>query len=170
MLNRCIVIIIGYLLLAGSVSGSTLYRFPNDALATCARKIREKDFSGAREAALQAPDGGTRDFLVGVASYRSSQWEDAARYLGRAENTFPLLADYALYYQAQALKNLTKNADALTPLQKLLKNYPDSPLIRAAESLRADTLYDSGNFPEALRAYQGFIEKYPAGRDSLAAL
>jgi soluble lytic murein transglycosylase len=170
MLSRSIVIITGFLLVAGSVSGSSLYRFPNESLTTCARKMKEKDYAAARDAALQAPEGGERDFLAGMASYRSAQWEDAARYLARAASAYPLLSDYALFYQAQALKKIDKNSDAIIPLQNLLKNYPDSPLLRAAEFLRAEILYDSGDFPGAFRAYQGFIEKYPSGQDALSAL
>ncbi len=169
MLSRCIAIILGFLLLAGSVSGS-LYHIPNDTLATCARQMKEKNYAAARDTALQAPEGGVRDFLAGIASYRSAQWEDASRYLARAVSGFPLLADYALYYQAQALKKLDKGNDALAPLQNLLNNYSDSPLLRTAEILRAEILYDSRDFPGALRAYQGFIEKYPSGSDALAAL
>lgn len=170
MLSRSIVTIISFLLLAGSVSGSSLYQFPNESLATCALKMKEKDYAAARDAALQSPEGGARDFLAGIASFRSAQWEDAALYLARAADGFPLLADYALFYQAQALKKLGKLSDAGAPLLNLLKNYPDSPLLRAAEFLRAEILYDSRDFTGARGAYQSFIEKYPSGQDALSAL
>ena len=41
--------------------------------------------------------------------------------------------------------------------------------MRPSQQLLANTLYDSGDFRNAYTAYQNFIEKFPAGADSLSA-
>lgn len=170
MLCRSLLVACSFLLLAGSVSGGNLSPLPDEALNVAAGKNRDKEYREAREAALRAPEGGKRDFLVGIDAYKLGLWEEAASYLGRAADSFPLLADYALYHQAQALRNLKRPADATVPLQRLLKSYPETPLLRAAELLRADLLNDGGDFAGAGKAYQDFIGKYPAGADALNAL
>ncbi|KAF0221898.1 MAG: soluble lytic murein [Geobacteraceae bacterium] len=159
-----------FLLLSVPAAGVNLYQLPDDALATAAAKLKAKEYKGARDAALNAIQSGARDFLAGIASSKLADWEVAATYLGRAAEGFPLLADYALYHQAQALYKLARYKEVPIPLQVLLKQYPDSPLVRSASLLIADALYENREFQEALTTYLKFIEKYPSGSDSLSAL
>jgi len=151
-------------------SGVNIYNLPDGFLTTAASKVVEKDFQGAMETAFKAPDSGIKDFLLGMALNRLGEWERSADYLGKATERFPLLADYAIYNRARALSRLARYPEALTNLVILLKYYPDSPLIRSAEKLQADTLFEMGSFPDALAAYEKFIEKYPSGTSSLEAL
>jgi soluble lytic murein transglycosylase len=170
MFSRLFIVSSFLLLLSVPASGVNIHQLPDDTLAAAASCIKTKDFRGAREAVLQAPPGGMRDFLLGMAASRMAEWEQAAEQLGKAAVSFPLLADYALYNRANALSQLGRYPEALAALQGLLKEYPDSPLFRSAGKLQADLLYDSGNFPDALASYEKFIEKYAAGPDALAAL
>jgi len=151
-------------------SGINLYPLPDDALIKASAHFRDKEYQAAREAALLAPKGGVRDVMLGMAASKLEQWEDAAGCLSRAAEGFPLLADYALFNQARALNKLGKHAEALVPLRKVLKNYPESSLVRGAALLLGNALYDSGDYKGALSAFGEFIEKYPAGTDSLSAL
>ena len=151
-------------------AGKPLYVFADKSLENAARQMKFRDYSGAAKLLRDAPAGGTRDFLQGMAAFRSSRWNEAADALGRAAATFPLLADYALADQATALHKGRRFAEAEAPLSRLLKNYPDSPLRRSAALLLADTYYETGQFEAARRAYQGFIETYPAGSDAVTAL
>ncbi len=154
-----------------SLPASALTLKPADeALAGAAHRMQAKDYRGAREAALNVNDRGSRAFLSGIAASRLEMWEEAAAQLAVAAESYPILADYALYYQGQALSELGRHDQALPPLYKVLKQYPDSRLARAAMILYADTLAAAGHTNEALQSYSGFLERYPAGNDSISAL
>lgn len=170
MLLRFIACAAFFLLLSVPAAGVNLYQLPDDYLASAAAKLKTRDYKGAREAALKAPQSGVRDFLAGMTSSKLDDWNEAATYLGKAAEGFPLLADYALYHQAQALHKLARYKEISAPLQALLKHYPDSPTGRSASLLLADALFENKEFQEALSAYLKFIEKYPSGSDSLLAL
>jgi soluble lytic murein transglycosylase len=170
MLFRLVSTITMLLLLTLPASGLNLYPLPDEALQKASARFRDKDYKGAREAALLAPNSAVRDFMLGMAATRLEQWQDAADYLARAADGFPLLADYSLYHQARALSKLGRYGESLALQQRALKNYPDSPLVRGAALLLGDTLFGSGDFKAALAAFDEFINKYPAGADSLAAL
>ena len=142
----------------------------DEALATAAGRMSVKDFRGARDAALKSNDKGPRAFLVGISSLRLELWQDAASQLAVAADAYPILADYALYNQGLALSKLGRFDEALPPLYKLLKQYPDSRLARAALILYGDTLAAGVHHKEALETYASFIERYPLGSDSISAL
>lgn len=142
----------------------------DEALAGAAHRMQAKDYRGAREAALNVTDRGSRAFLTGIAAQRLEMWEEAAAQLAIAAESYPILADYALYYQGQALSKLERHDQALQPLYKVLKQYPDSRLVRATMILYADSLSAAGHASEALQSYSTFVERYPAGSDSISAL
>jgi soluble lytic murein transglycosylase len=108
--------------------------------------------------------------MLGMSCVRLELWEEAAGQLAIAAASYPLLADYALYQQGVALAKLGRADQALPPLYKLLKQYPDSRLTRPAVLLYADTLAAGGYPKEALESYGTFLERYPSGSDSLSAL
>ncbi|HEX9022353.1 MAG TPA: transglycosylase SLT domain-containing protein [Geobacteraceae bacterium] len=132
--------------------------------------MKVKDYRGATESALKAQPGGARDFLLGMAAARLGEWEDTLKYLGKGAGPLPILADYSTYYSTLALYRLGRHAEALAELESFAKNYPESPLGRSADKLKADLLHDSGNIPAAATSYLAFIEKYPTGSDALEAL
>ena len=172
MRSRHIVTALFSLALLASVpaSGLTLSTSVDPGLATAAARMRARDYAAARDAAAQLPPGGARDLLLGMAAARAGEPETAAAVLGRAADTFPLLADYALLTQARSLHRLARFSEALPVLEKLVKEYPESTLNREAMLLYADTLADKGDFGTAIQAYQKFIERYPSGSDALSAL
>lgn len=142
----------------------------DEALTAAAGRMKVKDYTGARQAALKSNENGPKAFLLGMSNVHLEQWEEAASNFAIAAETYPVLADYALYYHGLALSKLQRWDEALTPLYKMLKEYPDSRLVRNAVILYADILA-SGNHPkEALESYSSFIERYPSGNDSISAL
>jgi soluble lytic murein transglycosylase len=159
-----------FLLLLSAQASGGIYNLPDDFLTAAASKMIEKDFQGAIESAVKAPDTGIRDFFLGMALNRLGEWEKSAQYLGKATERFPLLADHSLFNRASALFHLARYPEALRILKILLTDHADSPLVRPAQKLQADILFESGNFPEARDAYEKFIEKYPSGTNSLEAL
>jgi soluble lytic murein transglycosylase len=96
--------------------------------------------------------------------------DEAVPLLIEAEAKLPLVADYAALYQAEALQKLKKYPQAAGKAASLAKAYPASLLVRRSEKLYADILYQAGDNAGAFKAYQGFVEKYPAGADSVEAL
>ena len=142
---------------------------PDAALASAAARMKLKDYAGAREAALKSGAGGARAFLLGMSCLRLELWEEAASQLAVAAESYPILADYALYHQGAALGKLGRVDQALPPLFKLLKQYPESRLARPATLLYADTLAAGGYTRQALESYALFLERYPSGPDSLLA-
>jgi soluble lytic murein transglycosylase len=158
------------MLICVPASGVNIYTLPDGFLTAAASKMVEKDFQGAIESAVMAPDSGMRDFMLGMALTRLGEWEKSAEYLGKASERFPLLADYAVYNHASALSRLNRYPEALTIIQLFIRNFPDSPLGRPAKKLQADILFETGNFPGASDAYEKYIGEYPSGTNSLEAM
>lgn len=157
------------LLICGPSPAADLYTLPHEKLSCASLKIRQKDYAGAQADALQSTPGGVKDFLLGMTAAKQEKWDEAAQYLAKAADTLPLLADFALYNEAMALNKLARFDEALPPLQRMFRNFPDTPLFRSAAILQADILYGKNDFTAALASYQKFIEKYPVGTDALSA-
>lgn len=169
MLRHCLTSLVLLVTLSLQASAADLSPLPNDQLTLAARKLRQKSFSESRNAALASPQGGMRELILGVSALQMEDWPEAARHLAAAADTYPLLADYALFFEARALCKLAKPGEALAPLQRLAKDFPGSPLLRPAQLLYADTLFEGKNYKDAYAAYQRFIEKFPSGADALSA-
>jgi len=157
------------LLLPLPAAGSELRNSNGQQLSAAAAQLKLNNYSAAAQLAAEAPENGQRDLILGVAALKRGRNEDAAHLLGKAAGKYPLLADYALLYQAKALLQGSRPLEALQPLKTLLKEYPDSPLARRALQQQADILYNNGSYGEADSLYQKFIEKYAAGSDALHA-
>ena len=140
-----------------------------EQLSAAAEQMKLKNYSSAANLAAATPESGQRSLLAGVAALKGGRIDVAVPLLARAADSYTLLADYALYYQAKALLLQIKPVEAGTALQKLQKLYPDSPLARKALLLQADALFDSGNLAEAETLYLKFIEKFASGGDALQA-
>ena len=160
------------IVLSASIPASALNitKPADEALTAAAARMKVKDYQGARQAALKSNDQGARFFLLGMSSVHLELWEEAVKEMATAEEYYPILADYALYYQGLALTKLKRPDDALVPLYKMLKNYPESRLTRTAMALYADTMAEAGHDKEALESYTAFIDRYPSGSDSISAL
>ena len=142
----------------------------DDLLARAAARLREKNYTEAVQLAGRAADSPQRSLLLGVASLRAGRTEEALPLLAAAGTGLPLAADYAALYQAEALMKLGRHPQAAARTGGFAKEFPSSLLIRRAEKLHADILFESGDHAAALKAYQGFVEKYPSGSDSVEAL
>ena len=142
----------------------------DEPLTAAAARMKAKDYSGARNYALKSSENGPKAFLLGMSNMHLEQWQEAAGNFAQAADAYPILADYALYYHGLSLSKLGRFDEALTPLYKMLKEYPDSRLARNAVILYADTLASGEHPKEALESYSSFVERYPSGSDSISAL
>ncbi len=156
--------------LAIPASALNLTRLPDEALEAAARELQSRNFVKASTLAATAQAGGMRDFVFGIATYRQGRFNEAEPSFAQAAKSLPLLADYALHYQAQALVRLERPTEAITVLSGLLQAYPDTPLYRQALIQQADLLFEQRQYRQALASYQRFVEKYPSGNDSIQAL
>src|SRR5512133_199680 len=151
-------------------SPATFSSYADDLLAQAAAQFREKDYADAARIAQKAGDSPQRTFILGVSSLRMGNPEAGLPLLMEAELKLPLVGDYAALYQAEALLKLKRYPEAAGKAASLPKSYPASLLTRRAGKLYADILYEAGDHAAALKAYQGFVEKYPSGSDSVEAL
>jgi soluble lytic murein transglycosylase len=141
-----------------------------DSLDQAAALFRDKDYASAYSMAKKSGDSAQRTFMMGVAALKQGKADEAVVLLGEAEQKLPLLADYAAFFQAEALMKLKKFPDAAGKAASIAKAYPSSLLVRRSDKLTADIFYEAGEYANALKGYQGFVEKYPAGSDSVEAL
>jgi len=152
-----------------SVTAADVTNKPESPLIPAAAQLKLKNYSAALKLAAELPENGQRNLLMGIAEFRRGRNVEAAELLGKAVKSYPLLADYALYYQAEALRRAGRSPEAILTLKTLQKGYPDSPLRRKSLLLEADTLFESEEYGPAEPVYQKFIEQYPSGKDSLQA-
>ncbi len=142
----------------------------DDLLSRAAAQFREKRYDDAYSQAQKAPETPQRTFLLGVAALRSGKSDEAARLLADAERKLPLVGDYALLYQGEALLKGKRYAEAAAKAFALPKSYPGSQLVRRSEKLAADIFFEAADYKGALKLYLAFIERYASGGDSVDAL
>ncbi len=141
----------------------------DDFLNRAATQYREKDYGNSYTLAGKSADQTQRPFVRGMAALRLDKFEEAVTLLAEAEQKLPLVADYAAFYQAEALFKLKRYPAASAKVAAIATAFPASKLIRRAEKLGADILYEASDFKVALKAYQAFIEKYASGGDAVDA-
>lgn len=142
----------------------------DDFLSRASAQFREKEYGAAYDLARKAAESPQRTFLLGVTALRQGKPDEAVGLLADAERKLPLAGDYAALYQAEALLKLKKYTEAAAKAFSVQKTYPASPLVRRSEKLFADIFFEAGDYKGALRHYLAFVEKYPAGADSVDAL
>ncbi|MFZ2949768.1 MAG: transglycosylase SLT domain-containing protein [Desulfuromonadaceae bacterium] len=160
-----LMVLAGITLLAGTVVPSQA----DDYLNRAAAQYRDKDFGAAYASAEKSSDQAQRAFVRGMSALRLGKFEEAAALLADAEQKLPLIADYALFFQAEALLKLKKYPAASAKAASIQLLFPSSSLARRAEKLRADILYESGDYKGALTTYQSYMVKYPSGSDAVEA-
>lgn len=142
----------------------------DDLLPRAAAQFREKSYNDSFDLARKAAESPQRSFLAGVSALRSGKFEEALPLLAEAELKLPLTADYAVFYQAEALLKLKKYGEAAAKAGSFARIFPTSLLVRRAEKLYLDIFIAAGDCKGALKIAKTFGEKYPSGSDSVDAL
>lgn len=151
------------------LTGSPCSLQADDYLNYAAAQYRSGDFSGAYASTEKSSDQAQRSFVRGMAALRMDKFDEAATLLADAEQRLPLVADYAAYFEAEALLKLKRYPAAAAKAASVKAAFPSSRLVRLSEKLHADILYESCDYSGALKAYQSFIDKYPSGNDAVDA-
>lgn len=141
----------------------------DDYLNRAAAQYRDKDFGAAYTLAGRSSDQTHRAFVRGMAALRIEKYEEAAALLAEAEQKLPLVADYAAFFQAEALLKLKRYPAASAKAASIQVSFPASKVVRRSEKLFADILYEAGDYKGALKFYQSYMEKYPSGGDAVDA-
>jgi soluble lytic murein transglycosylase len=151
------------------IAGTVLPSQADDSLNSAAAQYREKDFGAAYASAGKSSDLTHRAFVRGMAALRLDKFEEAATLLAEAEQKLPLVADYAVYFQAEALLKQKKYLAASAKAASIQTLFPSSKTVRRSEKLYADILFEAGDYKGALKLFQSYIEKYPSGADAIDA-
>ena len=90
-------------------------------------------------------------FRQGYRAVQDGQLVKAQRMLQQALEVYPLLADYSLYYLAQAQLKTDQSVRAKKTWLRLLKEYPSSPWYGPTSLALARLAHAQKNWPEAIR-------------------
>ena len=91
-------------------------------------------------------------FLAGYQEYEGQRYSEAAPDLAQAAQSGFSLADYAVFYQASALSQSSRQPDAAAVLKDFAVRFPHSHLRLQALTLRANSLLDSPQAQQAIDA------------------
>lgn len=105
--------------------------------------------------------------MQGQALRALQNWPDAAQAFSRAAGVHPTLADYALYYQGEALQTAGEGLTSLEVFKSLVALHPGSLLVPQAELKMAELYLQSGRYGEAAEVCEKLLRKsarkdYPA--------
>ncbi len=112
--------------------------------------------------------GGRAAYLLGVVYLFQKQFPQAAFAFGQAEQTLPILADYAHYYQAVAAFDQGQFGPAAQGFEDILTQFPRSKLRGLALFWRAESLWGARS-PDAPAAFHQYLEEFGQGRHAARA-
>lgn len=78
--------------------------------------------------------------------------------------------DDALYEKSRALTMLNRETDAIGVLQRLVSDYPRSPLSSQGGVQLGQLYYNTGNYQQSIAAYKNVIANFPGSDDARNAL
>lgn len=103
---------------------------------------------------------GREAFKKGRQFLESAQYDSAVQYLTIAQKEYPLLADYALLYLAEAFHGLGMHEKALITARALIGQYPSSPLLRKARQSEIREMTETEK--DALApVFEAYAKEYP---------
>jgi peptidoglycan lytic transglycosylase len=114
-----------------------------------------------------ADDGGGKElFRAGKQAFEEGRYDDAVKSFSGALTEFPLLADYALSYLAEAYYQLGDHGKSLDAARRLLKEYPNSPLFKKARGMEIREARENSE-KDLSRLYGAYVKDYP-GDEAMA--
>ncbi|MDA8078892.1 MAG: transglycosylase SLT domain-containing protein [Nitrospiraceae bacterium] len=103
----------------------------------------------------------------GKASLDAGRPEEAVRDLSAAVREFPVLADYALLYLAEAYHSIGEHRKALESSRELFRKHPESPLVKKA---KGNEMREAGETGENLSSiFDSYLKDFPEDGEVLFA-
>ncbi len=78
--------------------------------------------------------------------------------------------DDALYEKSRALTMMGRNDEAIVVLQKLVNDFPNSPLTSQGGVQLGQLYYNNSDYPNSISAYKNVIKNFPGTDDARSAL
>jgi soluble lytic murein transglycosylase len=103
------------------------------------------------------------DLLLGMLLVRQGMRAEAIPRLERAAATYPLLADYALWYLAEAYRKAGQHAAAAAALRRLVDQHPQSLFLERASRDLPRIWLEAGDLPLAEEAAGHYLTAFPQG-------
>ena len=103
---------------------------------------------------------GREAFRKGKADLEAGRYAEAVTALTIAQKEFGILADYALYYRADAHHNLREYTKALEAIRILLQQYPSSVLKKKARMAEIREAKDCSG-EDTLKLYETYVRDFP---------
>ncbi len=100
-------------------------------------------------------------FLIGRAFIALDRPYEAAAVMLRVPNEYPELADYALYFLAEYYFSKNRYPEAIKLYQQISERYPKSLWAARSVLRRAESLLESGAYPQATEAFEKFLRDNP---------
>jgi len=170
-------LICGLILLGGAFSLPGQGRAdppPEEQFAQGLLSYRKGDYARALNV-FQRLGEGTKDprfaadliFMQGQASRGLQNWAAAAEAFSRAAEIHPLLGDYALFFQGEALGKTGEGEKGLESYQRLIQQHPQSLLVPRARLGMAEIYLQQGDYARVAETCERILQD-PPGKDSHA--
>jgi len=108
-------------------------------------------------------------FMQAHAHRALQKWPEAAQAFSRAAEVHPLLSDYALFFQGEALQKAGEGEKSLQVFQRLAALHPQSLLAPRARLRMAEIHLQSGDYGSAAQVCEKLLLEAPDGESSAQA-
>ena len=169
-----VVLITHLLFLTGVASSGSARITPEEEFDNAIALYKKKDFAQALKIFRSLEEKYPANpflpdalLMQGQALRALQNWPDAAQAFSRAAGVHPTLADYALYYEGEALQTAGEGLTSLEVFKSLVALHPGSLLVPPAELKMAELYLQSGQYGEAAEVCEKLLRKssrkdYPA--------
>ena len=99
---------------------------------------------------IRGEGAGRLAFRIAYCYQQTGQWEEAVVWYDRSRKTHTFLEDYALYFTAQCLQNLSRSDEAFDRQRRLTRDYPHSLFLTDATVLMCEYLFANGRYDETI--------------------
>lgn len=110
-----------------------------------------------------------QNFGSGYYAYQSDDWQSALSFLEKVSAQY-ILYDYAVYYTASALSKENRYDEAVFYFNKILKEYPDSPLLPYVILNLGNIFMTTGNYEKSREYFNMFVRTFPSHSEMPDAL
>ncbi len=106
-------------------------------------------------------------FMQGLVFRAMENWPEAERAFSRAAEIHPVIPDYAVFYQGEALQKMGESQKSIASCERLAAVYPQSLLVPQAQLRAAELYFQQRDFAKTLETSEQLL-KGKAWKDSSA--